>query len=516
MAMTRTDSTPVSDSEPRRVDVILGVPIDRLTESDALERILALAGTPVTPPPYVATVNVDFLVNTQSWWPGVPRHPELLESLREAALVTADGMPVVWASRLLGGGLPARVAGSDLVPMLARAAVPRSVSLYLLGGAGTSAQDAANRLVQQNPGLRIAGVDAPFVHVAGAAMATSDEDDQQICARINATNANVLLIGFGNPKQEIWFARNRHRLRVGVALGVGGTFNFLTGRVGRAPAWMQRTGLEWIYRLLAEPGRLWKRYAIGLLKYGCMMLPPLAVSSRRTSGTTGEGPTVLELHGATGAGMLVRLPAHLDSRGEDAFLHALAARQDGAVVILDARRVRSATAAGLGMLFGSARPSRAATGPVLLFAPSRALRRVLTANRAWDLWSGNTCADADALHAALRMRWPGFAYLAAFARENALLRVDVVGELAGEPMAELNRAVVADGLADRDLVLDCSCCARIDYNAAALLARLQRDLAARGHTLYLRGLSPALDNALRQAGLDQIPRQERAGGGGPS
>lgn len=513
MAMTRTAATPDSPTKPRRVDIILGVPIDRLTEADALARILALAESPATPPPYVATVNVDFLVNTQSWWPGAPRHPELLESLREAALVTADGMPVVWASRLLGGGLPARVAGSDLVPMLARAAGPRGLSLYLLGGAGTSAQDAANRLVQDNPGLRIAGVDAPFVHVAGAAMATSDEDDRQICARINAAKAAVLLIGFGNPKQEIWFARNRHRLRVGVALGVGGTFNFLTGRVGRAPAWMQRAGLEWIYRLLAEPGRLWKRYTIGLLKYGCMMIPPLAVAARRPPRRDADAATVLDLHGATGAGILVRLPIRLDARDEDAFLRTLNGRPDGAAVVLDARRVRSATAAGLGMLLSAARPAGAAAGPVLLFAPSRALRRILVANRAWDFWSGNTCADADALHAALRLRWPGFSYLAAFAREAAQLRVDVVGELAGEPMADLNRAVVADGLAERDLVLDCSCCARIDYNAAALLARLQRDLAARGHTLYLRGLSPALDNALRQAGLDRIPRQERADGG---
>lgn len=511
MAMRRTDTT--QDVEPRQVEVILGVPIDRLTEEDALGRILALAATPATPPPYVATVNVDFLVNTQSWWPGTPRHPELLESLREAALVTADGMPVVWASRLLGGGLPARVAGSDLVPRLAGAAAARGLSLYLLGGAGTSAQDAADRLARDNPGLRIAGVDAPFVHVAGAAMATSDEDDHQICARINAAHVDVLLIGFGNPKQELWFSRNRHRLRAGVALGVGGTFNFLTGRVGRAPAWMQRHGLEWLYRLLAEPGRLWKRYTIGLLKYGFMMLPPLAVAAGQRAGLTPAVPTVLDLHGAGGSGVLVRLPARLDACGADDFLRALAGRPAGAVVILDARRVRAATAAGLGMLLSAARPSAAAAGPVLLFAPSRALRRVLIANRALDFWSGNTCADAEALHAALRLRWPGLAYLAAFAREGARLRVDLVGELAGEPMAELNRAVVADGLSDRDLVLDLSCCARIDYNAAGLLARLQRDLTAQGHGLFLRGLSPALKNALRQAGLEQIPRQETAGGG---
>ena len=94
-----------------------------------------------------------------------------------------------------------------------------------------------------------------------------DEDQPEIVARINAAKPDILFVALGNPKQELWMGRNRAKLDVGAMIGIGGTFNFIAGRVKRAPRWVQRFGLEWIYRIIQEPGRLWRRYAYGLVKF---------------------------------------------------------------------------------------------------------------------------------------------------------------------------------------------------------------------------------------------------------
>ncbi|MBK1649289.1 WecB/TagA/CpsF family glycosyltransferase [Rhabdochromatium marinum] len=270
--MTQHSPIPV----PIPVTLILGIPVDDLTPELAVAHTLALVDA------YhqdgrarqIVTVNVDFLTNALGWTPwSAPRHPELLEILRRADLVTADGMPVVWLARLLGTPLRGRVTGADLVPALAAALAHSEQSLYLLGGKGDIGRQAADKLVTAYPGLRIAGVYSPFVQTEGEAMLLSDEEDAEIVERINAVAPDVLLIGFGNPKQEIWFHRNRHRLKAGVSIGIGGTFEFIVGRVVRAPKWMQRTGLEWIWRISQDPKRLWKRYAVGFAKLGVMSLP---------------------------------------------------------------------------------------------------------------------------------------------------------------------------------------------------------------------------------------------------
>jgi len=106
----------------------------------------------------------------------------------------------------------------------------------------------------------------------------SDELKCDFCGsieHINRSNADILLIAFGNPKQEIWFDRNRDRLKVPVSIGVGGTFEFITGSVARAPQWMQKAGIEWIFRIVQDPKRLWKRYFVGLFKFGLLIWPAI-------------------------------------------------------------------------------------------------------------------------------------------------------------------------------------------------------------------------------------------------
>ncbi len=256
--------------------VLLGIPVDSLTVSGALDRLFGLLES--IPPEgcrMVATVNVDFVVNAT----GFLLHranPELLPVLRRAALVTADGMPLVLLGRLLGAPLPERVTGADLVPLIAERAAECGRSLYFLGGTPENAAGAAEILTRRFPSLRIAGIDTPFVKLDGTP--ESEAQSREICERINAAHPDLVLIGFGNPKQELWLARNAARLRVPAAIGIGGTFNFICGNVKRAPRWVQRFGLEWIYRILQEPRRLWKRYGIGLLVFGGLSLEAFGAS----------------------------------------------------------------------------------------------------------------------------------------------------------------------------------------------------------------------------------------------
>lgn len=231
---------------PDRVE-IGGVPIDRVDMAGALDRIgRALDGGERL---QVATVNLDFLVRAQ-------RHPELRAVLARSELNVADGAPVVWVSRLVGRPVPTRVAGADLVPLVVEAAAGRGAPVFLLGGEGEAAADAARRLLRDHPDLVVAGWYEP------PRSALDEMDGDAIAGMIERSGARVLLVALGNPKQELWIARHRERLPgVSVAIGVGCVFDLWAGRARRAPAWMRRSGLEWLHRLLSEPQRLAGRYA---------------------------------------------------------------------------------------------------------------------------------------------------------------------------------------------------------------------------------------------------------------
>lgn len=267
-------NSPGSEVRP----VLFGLPFDALTVRQALDRIFEYAACPpgARGCRIAVTVNVDFIVNTYYALKSDPVDPALAKVLRRAELVVADGMPLVWLSRLLGTPLPERVAGADLVPMIAERAAREGRKLYFLGGREEYTRRAAEILQARFPGLQIA-MESPFVKLDAPDAA---EQDREICGRINASGASILLVGFGNPKQELWLERNRRNLHCGIAIGVGGTFNFIAGAVKRAPQWMRRSGLEWIYRLIQEPARLWRRYGIGLMQFNVMAVGALLTRPR--------------------------------------------------------------------------------------------------------------------------------------------------------------------------------------------------------------------------------------------
>jgi len=254
--------------------VLLGVPVDNLNMEETLGKIFDMVGEYENDSKtrLVATANVDFMVNAHNRKDSKNAN-NLLSILRKADLVTADGMPLVWLSQLLGEPLKERVTGADMVPALAEKASMEGKSIYFFGGADGSAKQTAKIFKGLHPELKIAGFSAPMIDM-------DDEIENMVeIARINVTEPDILLIALGNPKQEFWFDRYKKYMKVPVSIGVGGTFEFISGVTSRAPEWMQKTGLEWIFRMAQDPKRLINRYAKGLFSFNRMVVPLLLVNS---------------------------------------------------------------------------------------------------------------------------------------------------------------------------------------------------------------------------------------------
>jgi N-acetylglucosaminyldiphosphoundecaprenol N-acetyl-beta-D-mannosaminyltransferase len=222
--------------------------------SATLDRIEALVGTGT--PHLVATVNPEFIMRAR-------RDPEFARVLESADLCLADGTGVVWAARRQGCSIGAPVTGTDLIPPLAALCAKRGFRLFLLGAEPGVAADLAGRLRTEYPELAVAA------H-AGSPDPSADEETVTV---IRAHRTQVLLVAFGAPKQELWIDRLEDRLGASVGIGVGGAFDYLTGRVPRAPMWMRRAGLEWLYRLLRQPWRVRRMavlpvYAVKVLSAG--------------------------------------------------------------------------------------------------------------------------------------------------------------------------------------------------------------------------------------------------------
>lgn len=225
--------------------VLLGCPIVNTTMADAIEWIVRqLDGTTTH---MAAFVNPDCL-NIAS------RNRPYLDALRQADIVWPDGIGINVGLRMLGLALKDNVNGTDLFPRLCERLASEGRSIYLLGARPGIAALAARNMAERYPGLRIAGTRDGYF---------TPEEEGTVIDLINRSAADVLLTAFGAPKQELWLQQHREKLKPRVLIGVGGLFDFYSGRIARAPTWMREIGMEWSWRILQEPGRMWRRYLIG-------------------------------------------------------------------------------------------------------------------------------------------------------------------------------------------------------------------------------------------------------------
>lgn len=188
-------------------------------------------------------------------------HPPLREIFNRSGLTTPDGMAIVWLLRAKGFHFVERVYGPDLMKAVCRQGVEKAYRHYFYGGAPGVGEKLAGVLEQQFPGLQMVGVDSPpFRKLTEPEIETEQ-------ARIRASRPDIVWVGIGSPRQEVWMSENIDRLNVPVLVGVGAAFDFLSGSKKQAPGWVQRSGLEWLYRLVSEPRRLWRRYLLGYPRF---------------------------------------------------------------------------------------------------------------------------------------------------------------------------------------------------------------------------------------------------------
>lgn len=246
---------------------LFGLAIDRLTMAQTVGRLMTWIGQDGFSCRYVVTPNLDHAVR-------IPRDADLQAAYATASLVVADGWPIVWASRLLRTPLPERVAGSDLVPALfAAATYHRPLRVYFLGAMPGVAERAGQRVMHRWPQVLFVGCDSP-----PPGFERDPTENDQIVARINQVRPDLLVVGLGSPKQEIWLHRHAGRLDCRVAIAAGATIDFLAGAQTRAPRWLQALNLEWLYRAVRDPKRLARRYL-----YDAAMFPGLLWHQFRTS-----------------------------------------------------------------------------------------------------------------------------------------------------------------------------------------------------------------------------------------
>lgn len=250
---------------------LLGVPVDALTLDQAADRIVreAAAGRGG----WVVTPNLDILRRAT-------RDASFRALYDATTMRLADGMPLVWASRLQRTPLPQRAAGSDLIFRLAQTAAAGNVSVFLLGGNPGTAEKSVAALTRRFPALRIAGIECP---------APGFEKDEaaygSLVERVEEARPGIVLVALGCPKQEQVIQRLRPRMPETWFIGVGITFSFVAGEVPRAPVWMRRVGLEWFHRMMQEPGRLARRYLVDGIPFALWLFARSAMS-----GLGGKGP----------------------------------------------------------------------------------------------------------------------------------------------------------------------------------------------------------------------------------
>jgi N-acetylglucosaminyldiphosphoundecaprenol N-acetyl-beta-D-mannosaminyltransferase len=226
----------------------LGLEFDNLSMAGAVQRIDRLVRARY--PAMVVTANVDHALRFQ-------HDPEYARIVRGADLVLADGKPIIWASRLQRTPLKERVTGSDLLPLLCRHAARCGQRVFLLGGDPGVADKARSVLEARFPGLQVVGTHCPPTGFEKSAV-----ENARAVEAVRQARPDILFVGLGSPKQERWIARNMFDYGPCLSIGVGISLSFVAGVVRRAPLWMRKAGLEWFWRLLCEPRRLWKRYLI--------------------------------------------------------------------------------------------------------------------------------------------------------------------------------------------------------------------------------------------------------------
>ncbi len=223
---------------------IFKVRVDKISLEDTLDHCEEIIRTRV--PHQIVVVNVAKLVKAKN-------DGDLRRIINNADLVGADGVPLVWISKLLGDPIPGRVNGTDLMEQLVKRAVEKGHSIYFLGAKPEVVRKVVQIYTEKYPNLKVAGYRDGYFR---------PEEEEHVAEEIRDSKADIIFLAFGSPKKEIFVGKHLYSMNVPVVHGVGGSFDVVAGVMKRAPVWMQDWGMEWFYRFLQEPTRMWRRYLV--------------------------------------------------------------------------------------------------------------------------------------------------------------------------------------------------------------------------------------------------------------
>ncbi len=478
-----------TEQEPP-IAVLLGLPFHDLTNDEALEECRrALKGEI---PGYFVTANVDFAAQAYG-------DPNLRTILFYARRVFCDGMPLIWISKILGHPLRERVAGSDITPKLLEECAKLGKRVYLFGSDESTLERVVQVLGERMPKLEIAGYESPPM---GQIQSWRNSD---IVERVRNSRTDLLLVALGCPKQENWIYQYAHETGAQLSIGIGASLDFIAGKQTRAPAWMQKTGMEWFWRMATNPKRLFGRYARDFIFLALVTFKQRMTLRRRA---------VRPAEAASEQGLDEQAICKLSWSGsaERANIDTLAKPPDWSrPVLLDLSAVDFIDSGGMGALAGMARQARENEQVFALCAPSDIVRGALKAIRMDTLL---VMLESEADFAAL------IAERQTVSQPNddpSIVKIILSGyqDASNEDQLKALLAVTLAVHKDcRTLVIDCAEVTFMDSRAICALLSAARKLNERQGRVELQGMKPQVRELIRMLRLDTVlPDRKQKGEG---
>ncbi len=352
-----------SPTSRRELITILGIPFDNLDMDGVIKRIDSFVRS--GKPHYVATANLNFVAMAY-------RDPEFMEVIRLADIITPDGMPLLWAARLLGHRLPERVTGSDMVPRLAELAAEQGYTLFFLGGAPGVGQQAVSNIRKKYGKIKAFSYSPSFNPLL-------EMGNAKILARIREADPDILLVSFGAGKAEKWIRMNLQSLDIPVCIGVGATVDFMAGRISRAPQWMRNSGLEWLYRLSREPKRLFGRYFSDFWPFAYHFSLQWIANTQRRLLSFRKGRLKQQVEPEA---VVLNIAGRLDNASAPGLQQqAETLLEEKRPFIIDLSKVTFIDSRGLGVLAGLEKKARQQQGTIPMVWPRGSAGDILTLNK---------------------------------------------------------------------------------------------------------------------------------------
>ena len=464
------------------ITVLLGLPFHDVTLEETLD--YCASAMKDDKGHYIVTANVDF--TTQAY-----EDPDLKKIVFFADRVVCDGMPLVWLSKWFGYPLRERVAGSDMVPRLLEICGREKHPVYFFGSDQKTLEEAKVIVEEKYPGLKVVGVDAPPF---GAVV---EWDNDALCEKMRASGAKLLLVCLGCPKQERWIFAHHKESGIPLSIGVGASLDFITGKQKRAPKWMQKSGLEWFWRMSSSPKRLVARYRNDFFFLVRATLQQAKAQRRRSdiADTVAEGTASTDV-----AVTRIQWKGELQKAG---LAGAPVPESVSSPLLLDTSQVTFMDSSGLGRLAALTRVCRAADQMLVAVRPSDVFAASVRAVRMDSLFpivgseeeALKLISEHDATSKGIKVE-EGDVVKVSFNRSlDALYHDEMMGIL---------ESAISDSPGIRTLVVDLKDVNFIDSRAVGGLIRAWKAMSAKGGTMYLSGATPAVREIIALLRLDKI------------